>query len=150
MIDIVRETRDAIARHLDQGWANVNAFYLVAETSEVFAQPTRTAAHIQNATAGRQPKRDGDVGKVAKMTMCFRIHPVTLMFGRFVRQIVEGFGLEVMIALRIKPARVINCRLLVINTLRLRHATDRRWMSSGIGRFLAVRRRRLRLSGAGG
>src|SRR2546422_7062757 len=98
MIDMVRNTGQAIARHLDQRRANVDAFHPIAETCEILAHPTRSAAYIQNATARRQTERHSDVCKVAKVTVRFRVHAVALMLVRFVRQVVERLGSEVMTA----------------------------------------------------
>src|SRR5437660_9335777 len=142
MIDVIRYACYTIARHLNQGWADVNSFHLVTETREVFTHPTRPTTHIQDTTARRQTERDSDVGKVTEMAVRFRVHAVALMLVRFVRQIIERLRPEVMTALCIEPARIFNCRALVIDTLRFRNPPD---IKSRL-RFLAITRSSFRIT----
>src|SRR5438067_4627729 len=66
MIDVVRDARDPLARHLYKFGADVDAFHDVAQAREVFTQPTGTAAYIENPAPGRQRQCDCDVGEVTK------------------------------------------------------------------------------------
>src|SRR4029453_8342712 len=95
--------------------AYVDAFHLIAEPRKVFTQPTRSTTNIQNAAAGRQTKDGGDVGKVTKMTMRFRIHAIALMLVRFVREIVKRLRFKVVAALRVESTWIFDGSPLVVN-----------------------------------
>ena len=115
MIDIVADASDSLAGHLNEFGTDVDAFDDIAEAGKVFAQPTGTASHIQNPGPGRQRQRHRDVRKVTKMPECLGIHSFARVFWRLVGQIVKRFREEIMAALGIEHAHILDRCLFVVH-----------------------------------
>src|SRR5437879_3423769 len=91
MIDIVRDARDSLTRHLNKFGADVDAFDDVAEAGEVFAQPTGSASHIKNPAPGGQRQCHGDIREVTEVPESLGVHSVACMFDWLVDEIVKRF-----------------------------------------------------------
>ncbi len=117
MVSAVRHTRHAFFWHLNQVGADVDPLDDIAEAREIFAEPTRTTTHVENAPSGRQSQGDGNVGEVAEMTMRVFVHALVFVSGWFVGEIVKGLCPQMMTALFGNVAQVIARGLLVIDAL---------------------------------
>src|SRR5207253_10334475 len=67
MIDIVRDARDSLTRHLNKFGADVGAFDDIAEAGGVLAIPTGSASHMKNRAPGRQRQCHGHVRNVTEV-----------------------------------------------------------------------------------
>src|ERR1051326_6412516 len=125
VICAVRHTGHPFSRHLNQVRTDVDSFYFVTETREVFTEPTRAAANVEYATAGRQRQGDSDVREVAEVTMRVLVHAFVLVPLGFVGEIVKRLGSQVVLTFFGDVAEVISRSLLVINVLEFRRASIR-------------------------
>src|SRR5712691_3900372 len=58
VIQVVRNVLQAFASHANEIVANINAGYVVAESREVFTEPTGTTTNVENSCACGQRERD--------------------------------------------------------------------------------------------
>src|SRR4029079_3921876 len=91
------------------------------------SQSARPRPHtaVESAHAGSRRERQREVGKVAKVTMRIFVHAVTFVLRRFIGEVIERLGPQVMLTLGVQPAEVFDGGTLVINSFKFRNTVGR-------------------------
>src|SRR4029453_3659672 len=114
VIDSVGQSGHAFAGHFNQLFADINAHDFMAQPCEVFPQPPRSAAVVQNSTARWQRKHHRHVGKIAEVPMHVFVHAFALVLSRLMGEVVERLSTQMMSSLLRQLAKVFaSCRFVV-------------------------------------